>query len=69
VEGKVFVDATEASNEVIFEGADGTFCGIAAMDAGRYQLEVNIFFRHVILEDLGTFIVEALELGAKASGT
>jgi hypothetical protein len=33
----------EASNEVILEGANDTFCGSAAMDAGRGELEVDKF--------------------------
>jgi hypothetical protein len=31
VERKVFVDAAQASDEMIFERANGTFCGVAAM--------------------------------------
>ena len=29
---EVLVSAAETSNEVVFEGADGTFSGIAAVD-------------------------------------
>jgi hypothetical protein len=36
---------TKASNEVILEGEDGAFGGIAvAVDAGRGELEVNFLF-------------------------
>jgi len=33
MEGVVTVRAAEASNEVVFEGADGTFSSIASVDA------------------------------------
>jgi hypothetical protein len=46
VKGKVFVDAAEASNEVILEGSDSAFSGIAAVDPRWYQLEVNLLFVH-----------------------
>jgi len=32
--GKIFVGAAEASNEMIFECANGMFGGIAAVDVG-----------------------------------
>jgi hypothetical protein len=33
VDWELFVDATEASNEVILEGLDGAFGGVARMDS------------------------------------
>jgi len=36
VNGKVFVSTAETGNEVIFEGANGTFSSIASVDMGRY---------------------------------
>jgi hypothetical protein len=41
VEGKLGTGATETSNEVVYESADGTFNSVAAVDMGRSQLEVN----------------------------
>jgi hypothetical protein len=35
VERKVFVNAAESSDEMIFEGTDGALGGVAAVDAGR----------------------------------
>jgi len=42
VNRKVFVGATEADNEMVFKGVDGTFGGIAAMHMWWDQLEVHI---------------------------
>jgi len=33
---------------MVFEGADGALGGIAAMDTGRDQLEVNGLVRHEV---------------------
>jgi hypothetical protein len=44
VEREVFVNAAKASNEVILEGADGAFGGIASVDSGRGELKINFFF-------------------------
>jgi hypothetical protein len=41
---EVVVNATQASNEVVLEHLDGTFGGIAAVDAGGSKLEVNVLF-------------------------
>ena len=45
---------------MILEGTYCSFGGVAAMDAGRDQLEVDVFFAHELLERIGTFVVEAL---------
>jgi hypothetical protein len=66
VNGEVFIDATEACNEVILKGADGTFGSIAAVDSWWDQLEVDVLVVHVCLEGVRAFIVEALELWFQA---
>ena len=48
MEREVFVDAAQASNEVILEGADGAFGGIAAMNAWWGELKIN----HFVAEEL-----------------
>jgi hypothetical protein len=48
VEGEIRVGATKASNEVVFERSDGSFGGIAAVDMGWYELEINLFVVHEI---------------------
>jgi len=42
VKREIFVGATEAGNEVVFERVDGTFSGIAVMHMGQDQLEIHI---------------------------
>jgi len=58
---EVLVRAAEAGDEVVLEGADGTFGGIAAMDMGRDQLKVNLLGSKEVLENCGGFVVETLE--------
>jgi hypothetical protein len=64
MKGEVFVNAAEASNEMIFEGPNGAFRGIATMHARRSKLEVNILIAEELFEGKGAFIVQALELRA-----
>ena len=68
MEREIGVDTTEAGDEMILERADATFGGIAPMDLGWYQLEVNFFFGHILFQYFGAFVVEALQLGAEAGG-
>jgi hypothetical protein len=65
VEGEVLVNAAEASNEVVFECADGAFGSVSAMYAGWGELKVNVFFLSELFQGLSTFIVKALEAGAE----
>ncbi len=39
---EIFVGATEAGDEVVFERSDGAFGGVAAMHMWRDQLEIHI---------------------------
>jgi hypothetical protein len=43
MDGEVLVDAAQASNEVVFEGSDGSFRGVAAMYTRWSELEVDFF--------------------------
>jgi hypothetical protein len=67
VEGKVFVNAAEASDEVILESSDGAFSRVAAMSIGRHELVVDVFVFEELFEHRRAFVVEALELWAEAS--
>ncbi len=58
---KVLVDAAKASDEMILEGADAAFGCISAMHSRRDELEIHVLLMHKLLEDLRTFVVEALE--------
>jgi hypothetical protein len=61
VEGEVFVDAAQASNEMILEGADGSFGGIATVDSGWGELKINNFFAEELLQSFRAFIIKPLE--------
>ena len=69
MEGKVFVDAAEASNEVVFVGTYCAFGGIATVNTGWYQLEVDILLVQEGLEGVRALIVKALEQRAEAGGS
>ena len=40
MQGEVGIEYTEYSNEVIFVGLDGAFCGVAATTMWRNKLEL-----------------------------
>jgi hypothetical protein len=50
IERKGRVGAAEASNEVVFEGANGSLCSVASMDMRWCELEVNGIVRHELLQ-------------------
>jgi hypothetical protein len=50
---------------VVLESADGTFCGVASMDTGWNKLEIDALVAHVLLEDGGSFVVEAIQNGTE----
>jgi hypothetical protein len=59
VEGKVFVNTAQASDEVVFEHPYSAFGGVAAMGAGRDQLEIDLLVDEERLECGGAFVVKA----------
>jgi hypothetical protein len=60
VQRKIFVNATQAGDEVIFERSNGTFGSVATMNARWGKLEVNFFLAHELFEWFSAFVVEAL---------
>jgi len=42
---------------VVFPGADGSFCGVASVDVGGHELEVDGLFSHVGFQGVGGFVV------------
>eukprot|EP00980_Cylindrotheca_fusiformis_P017525 scaffold5497_cov135-Cylindrotheca_fusiformis.AAC.4 len=67
-DGEVWIGGAEAGDEVVLEGADGSFSGVAAVDSWWGQLEVNLFLANVVLEDGAGLVVKALELGSEPAG-
>ena len=57
MQGEILVSAAKASDEVVFECADGSFCSIVMVDMGRDQLVIHIFSYKEVLEGLGCFVV------------
>ena len=52
---------THASDEMIFEGLDGAFGGVSAVNVRRGELKIDFLVGHERLEGRGGFIVEALK--------
>jgi hypothetical protein len=61
VEREAGIGQAESGDEVIFEGANRSFGGIAAMDAGWSKLKINFRVVEEGLECRGRFIVKTLE--------
>ena len=60
MEWKVGVTAAETHNEVVLESPDGSFGGLAAVDACWNKFELHAFLSHEFFEDGGAFIVKSL---------
>ena len=63
VEWEIGVSAAEARYEVVLESLDGAFGLVAAVESGGRQLVVDMFIGHEVFEELGGFVVKAMELG------
>ena len=57
MKGKVFVNAAEASDEMVLEGSDGAFSRVASMDIGWDELVVDVFVDEELFEKRGAFVV------------
>ena len=51
------VNSAESGNEMVFQGADGSFGGIGAMFFGGNALEGDVVFGECIFQILGAFVV------------
>ena len=54
------VCGAEASDEVVLERPDGAFSSVAAMDAGRGELEIDAGGSDERFEELAGFVVKSL---------
>ena len=59
---EITICGAEPGNEVVFEGLDGSFCGIDTVLVGRYKLPFDVLFAEVLGDGMGSFIVEDIEL-------
>ena len=67
VQQKNSVTADDARDQVVLEGLYGALSRVCLVKVGGYKLKRDSLAAHIILEAGWTFIVEHLELGAKAS--
>jgi hypothetical protein len=58
---KVWIEAAEAGNEMIFPSANCFFRGVASMVVRWNELEGNGLGAHVGLQAAGGFVIKALE--------
>ena len=58
--GKLWVRATQYCYEVILEGADGSFCGVTAVDMGGDELVLYFFVVEVMYQYLVALVVQFL---------
>jgi hypothetical protein len=52
IEWEVEADAVEACNEVGFEGSDGPFGGVTAIEVRRGESEIDVFGVHELLRGM-----------------
>ena len=62
--GKVGVARGESGTKIIFECADLTFSGVAAVGVQGNNLEVNIALAEVFLNGVGAHVFEDVESGS-----
>ena len=62
MEREVRVRSAEAGNEVIFEGPDGAFCVVAAVDTRGNKLEGGGGVMEEVFEGLTALVVHDMEL-------
>ena len=65
--GKLGGGAAQSRNEVVLKGLDGSLGIVAAVEACWGELVVHLLRVHVVFEQLGALVVEALELGGESS--
>jgi hypothetical protein len=68
VEGKLWVSAAAAGNEVILKSLNRLLCGVAIMEVGPGKSKIKVFVAHVCLEGNRGVVVKFLEVGSKPVG-
>lgn len=66
VEREICVGGAQRGDQMIFERADGALGGVASMNSGWDELEVDGFVFHELFHLVGALVVEALDFGLKA---
>ena len=57
LERKVCVGDAQSTDEVVFEGLDGTFCGVDTMVVGFYKLEAALLLLQVLSDGFAGLII------------
>jgi hypothetical protein len=57
-EGKFWVAGGESGEKLCFPGLDCVLSGVAVVDVGRDELELDVVFFECFLELVGAFVVE-----------
>ena len=65
---KITVHTAQSSNEMVLECTDGLFGSIASMNMWWDKLIIDVLLCHEVLEELGAFIIEALQHGLETGG-
>ena len=67
IERKIGMGATQAGDEMILEGLDGSFGPVSTMESSGGELAVNVFSSHEVGQEFGCFVVQAMKLGTEAA--
>ena len=60
---KMLIDAAESGDEVILESSNRAFGRVAAVDARRDELKIDVFIAKELLEGGGALVVKTLKFG------
>ena len=64
---KIVVCGAQATDEVVFECADGSFCGVTTVTAGGSKLYGKFLFLQKVQKFLGNFVVQHVECWFQAT--
>ena len=56
-------------NEMLIEGLDGMVCCVPLVEMQWHQLEELIFVFHILLQEVGAFIIKDMDLLLQATAT
>lgn len=68
MEWEVAISGAEHSDEMVFEGANGTFSCVAAMVIRWSELKIDVVLGKVVFEKFGALVVQTLELRCQSGG-
>ena len=60
VHRKIGVDAAQASDKMVFERSNGTFCGVSPVYVWGCKLKINLLRPEELFKVFGSFIVKSV---------